>query len=565
MHRRVVRDDHAAPASAEARSARRPDASAGSGARDLTPLGRMGRLAIPRDDALSSRLSAAVAARTLGRAVIDTPAAAPRERLLQRSPESEALLTKLSIPTVKPPPALEVQQALVKKLDIDHQNEFYGGIINLGGILIDELPEGASDDDVIAAAQLTALPRARLGDPYRYVSAGSPKAAKVKELGLDRLVIDNVLTTMKDAEQFKYLRLAGLPNKDWKILVEVHYFRERDMSATGFHKDTLGQTLFVNLNYHMGEQLKPGEKVIGPEIIVNPPRSPEHHQQVKQTLPGEFRKDLKAARGKLGDPDEIKTELVDPYGYVAFVDEAVHHATPLYGHRYVTPVELTAYLTQAYPEESKEAQRAYDEYLGRDWKAWIWPYSSYVDKSIINATDIPKWQKCVELLAGTDRKTGRLTRHDLAPMPSAEFDKVLTFAGKNKLDGGRASGRAAGFHTAAIPGAKGFSASGDSVGGHEYPVAPEGKVLKRTLSNAKFRATLPSEPAAHVKRRFFRTWVRAIPKAMADELPRRLAEDARKDREAKVAAEERARAAAEAQANAGVDTGATAQLQSTSS
>jgi hypothetical protein len=39
----------------------------------------------------------------------------------------------------------------------------------------------------------------------------------------------------------------------------------------GFHKDTEGQTLFVNLNYHV-----PGWKLRGPEYVLNPPTSEAH-------------------------------------------------------------------------------------------------------------------------------------------------------------------------------------------------------------------------------------------------------------------------------------------------
>jgi hypothetical protein len=85
-------------------------------------------------------------------------------------------------------------------------------------------------------------------------------------------------------------RLAGLPNDEWKILVEVQYYRERDMSATGFHKDTLGETLFVTLNYHMDKQ------VISPEYVVNPPVSSAHETQIEDTLHATFREDLAVTR-----------------------------------------------------------------------------------------------------------------------------------------------------------------------------------------------------------------------------------------------------------------------------
>lgn len=522
-----------------------------------------GSHAVPRDDRLSARLGAAVAQRAPGQpptaaaAAIDATA---HEPIIQRTEESAKLLTKLAAPTIRPGPAVDVQKALVDKLDVEHESVFQGGAINLGGILIEEMP--ATDQELIEQAQLTALPKMVGGSPLRYISFGGlSRAAKVKELGFDRLLIENALKTMKDAEQLKYLRLAGLPNDDWKILIELHYFRERDMSATGMHKDTLGQTLFVNLNYHMGAYLGEGEMLIGPEIVVNPPVSPTHETVIKGSLPKEFRKDLKATRATLGDPTEIKTELVDPYGYVAFVDEAVHHATPLYGHRYVTPGELKLYLEKMYPAAFKAASTAYAKFAnqgllgnqGMLGAMWHYPFPSYLKGSVIDETDISKWQTWMEMVsADADR---RLTRSDLkATMTFDEFDSLLEVAGEAKLDDRRAAGRAAGFHAASIPGM--WGAAGET---HEYPIRPKSKPpLKRTLSNPDFRKRLPPEPAAHVKRRFFRTWIRVIPKAMADELPRRLEAEAAKERELAVA-----KAKAEAVAKAKAE--GTAQLQTTSS
>lgn len=533
-HRFVVEDTSISPQA--------PSRESHQAAPSTVPAVRDNALAPPgldagaRDDRLSAQLRGAVAQRAL----VHRP-------VLQRNEESAKLLTELAVPTVRPGPTVPVQKALVDKLDVEHEEVFRGGAINLGGILIEDWPP--SYKELVEQAQLTALPKIVSGSPYRYISFGGlSRAAKVKELGFDRLLVENTLATMLDARQLEYLQLAGLPNDEWKILIELHYFRERDMSATGFHKDTLGQTIFVNLNYHMGEALGKDEMLIGPEIVVNPPVSATHHAQTKASLPKEFRKDLKATRAKLDDPTTIDTQLVDPYGYVAFVDEAVHHATPLYGHRYVTPGELKAYLAQAYPAAFTEATRAYAKFTGQRLGSW-WHYEfpSYVTKSIIGEDEIAKWQTLMQIVADPDAKR-RITRNDVkGTISSDEFDDVLEFAGTAKLDGQRGSGRAAGFHAASIPGV------GVGVSAHESPVAPGRRKLKRTLSTTDFRKTLPPEPAAHVKRRFFRTWVRAIPKDMADELPRRLRAEAEQER-ALAEAQALAKAQAEEEAKAKLET-----------
>jgi hypothetical protein len=468
---------------------------------------RAGTGGVPDNDRISGLLRAAVVQRTSDRAAGSQRAVsggAVGRAVIQRSKESEALLTKLATPRFRPGPTVDVQKALVDKLDVEYADEFTGGLINLGGILIEEIPE--DDDQLIDEAQLVDLPTAG-----GFISAGSPRAAKIKQLGFDRLVIENTLRTMIAAKQIKYLRLAGLPNDQWKILVELHYYRERDMTATGFHKDTLGETLFVNLNYHMNKQ------VIGPEVVVNPPSSEEHDARTALTLPASFRADLEATRKALGDPDEYQTDLVDPYGYVAFVDEAVHHATPFYGHRNVTRADLKWYLQTQEPTEFAEASAAYAKYRSR----WLgWSYSSYLTASSISKEDHATWLAWMEIL--DDENTAeRFTRNDLAElMDDDAFDELLEAVGEHN-ENERTQGRPAGFHAASIP------KSGKS------KIRPKNRPpLKRRLSNADFRKTLPPEPAADEKRRFFRTWVRVVPASKAEDLHRRVDEAERREREA---------------------------------
>lgn len=110
-------------------------------------------------------------------------------RPVQRDEKSAALLTQLAMPQIKSGPAVNVQKDLVKKLDVEHADEFAGGILNLGGILIDEIPE--SDAELIEHAELVDLPTSG-----KFISAGSPRGGKVKKHGLDRLVVENTLRTM---------------------------------------------------------------------------------------------------------------------------------------------------------------------------------------------------------------------------------------------------------------------------------------------------------------------------------------------------------------------------------
>lgn len=72
------------------------------------------------------------------------------------------------------------------------------------------------------------------------------------------------------------------------------------MSATGLHKGTLGETLFVNLNYHMDKvaaaPTEAARKLIGPEYVVNPQASSAQDERTKDLLPKAFHDDLAVTR-----------------------------------------------------------------------------------------------------------------------------------------------------------------------------------------------------------------------------------------------------------------------------
>ena len=289
-----------------------------------------------------------------------------------------------------------------------------------------------------------------------FKSVGEDRAQEVIAAGLGPLVVENTLKTMIDARQIEYLRKAKLPNAQWKILVEVHYISARPKDMSGFHKDTRNETLFVNLNYHVGER-----EVVGPEYLVNPQAPEEHEAAIAGHLPPTFIEDLKKTRAKLGEPTEIKTGIVGPYGYVAFVDEAIHHTTPYYGQRVVTgqelreflqysayafgnetvPLEpygkrvvtapdLRAFLKQQHPAELGEIDTAYTKYQASRWPSYLYPFSTYVNKSIVNAKEIPKWQAWIESEGDPNPKT-MYTRDGLKAkgMPEDMFEGMLAYVG----------------------------------------------------------------------------------------------------------------------------------------
>ena len=435
--------------------------------------------------------------------------------------ESADLLETLAEPKIGKPQAKDVQIRLVNALDdlFKTTSEF-----NLGGILINDLPE--SDSALLKSATLVRLPHGFYDidggkkSVTEFKSVGEDRAQEVIDNGLGPLVVENTLKTMIDARQIEYLRKAKLPNAEWKILVEVHYISARPKGMSGFHKDTRNETLFVNLNYHVGER-----DVVGPEYVINPEPPAEHEAKIAETLPPKFLADLKKTRGKLGEPTEIKTGIVGPYGYVAFVDEAIHHTTPHYGQRIVTGNELREFLQfsafgdetvalEAYGKrtvtgpdlkgflqgklraEFDEIETAWAKFKASRWPTFMYPFSSYVNTNIVKATEIPKWQAWIE----TDRDPKPTYTRDVLKakgMPEDMFERMLAYVGTAE-GAQRPGGRAGGFEKVLV-------------NSKAVPVDPTTNRprLKRRMSDASFKR--PDQLPEDVTRRFLRTWVRAIP------------------------------------------------------
>ena len=461
--------------------------------------------------------------------------------IVQRDEKSAALLKKLATPKVGLGQATDVQTKLVDELeDLVGERKWSHGApteLNIGGVLIDRLPSAdksysttAKDEqrkqDIHALyGQLVDRGEEGSGTPAaQYVgldtkakgarSTGVAFGAEVKKAGLGSKVVENTLKTMLDADQFEYLRLAGLPNDDWKILVELHYIRARPKDMAGFHKDTKGQSLFVNLNYHV-----PGHRVRGPEYVLNPPRSEAHDKQIygsdgaKGTLPEQFTGDLTTTRRELPEPTKIESAgTVEELGYVAFVDEAVHHATPWFENRYVTPTEFKAYLERKHKAQLDEIVRADTKYRGSLWPERIYKFPDYVNKDIIGAGEIDKWRTWLAMISGESeaskrRRDKRYTRLDfVATMKDGEFDLMLEDVG-SQPGAARERAGAGGWFSASIPDA-GLSG-----------VRPKDKPpLVRTASSADLTKDWPKQLPEDVPRRFIRSWVRAVPKSLADEV-----------------------------------------------
>ena len=235
----------------------------------------------------------------------------------------------------------------------------------------------------------------------------------------------------------------------------------------------------------------------GPEYVLNPPRSEKHDEliygkgETPGKLPKEFTDDLSYTREQLGDPTEIRSSgTVKPYGYVAFVDEAIHHATPFFEHRYVTPAEFKDYLGRT----DKAKLDAIISAKGR---------AAEVDSSVIGADEVGKWTAWWKMIDKPE-KGARYTRLQFEEtMKPGEFDRMLENVGAQD-SANRQQGGAGGWYAANIPSAA------------NTPLRPKDKPpLVRHASDPDLSKTWPKQLPEDVPRRFLRTWVRAVPKSMA--------------------------------------------------
>jgi Domain of unknown function (DUF4157) len=398
---------------------------------------------------------------------------------VQRNGDSAKLLTELAKPKVFEGPKVKVQDKIVVGLEeqFEQLKEKEGeqklslyGVSTLGGI---ELPSSkvGSLEELIKESELADIGKASLGrSSYDFV----------KKAGVEKLIVENTLHTMESAGQLEYLRKSGLIDENWKVIVEVHYYRDRDKSSTRLHKDTLGQTLFVNLNFANEEE------IAGPEYVMNPLRSQEHDERLKQSLPEVFRNDLKQALEQIADPEKIKMTVVPKKGVVSFVDEALHHKTPTIGHRKVSSEKIREHLKTNHKEDYEVYIDAYEK-----WKKQWYVFTPYTFESYLRETKKALSGVWLNVLKKTENEKVEYGRNEMLEMdPKSE---ILNMDELAELGGYQDFGKAS------IPKLK-----------EPVPVQKEGKKLKRQMSDRLLLGTAPKPVPG--RRTFFRTWVRAVPK-----------------------------------------------------
>jgi len=507
-------------------------------------------------------------AHELAHAVANAPLRSPASlgrAVIRRDKDSQEMLAELATPIVQKGPDVEVQTELVKQLEeaiprISKEREAaddelrkwadrfdertataeekaaydkeytrrseelkvslpqmdFSAPIYLGSIVLNGIPPKEQQEELFNArleSTNNALP----------VKMNAFKLVELSKTG--PLIVKNTVATMIASRQIDYLRTAGFVGKGWKIIVEVHYYRDRSSTPASMHKDTLGQTLFVNLNYTNEEEMS------GPEFIVNPPLQAEHEQAIEENLPAEFMTDLKYVRDAVGRPQKIQVKTLPAHGVVSFVDEAIHHATPLIGHRQVSAKNVRLFLQNEMPFAAhyEHALKAWNKANEKPTattkkskgitlfksKPKPKPQAQETFADLFQAPDKEKerWEALLSVTAKGDDET-MLNRRDLQEGPTlqqaglseADVDRLLAHYGP------------VGFTSASIP------APARKGGAERAPFEVEGKkiVLKREMSQKALEGKLPRVAvksgkiteglfATAVSRRaFFRTWVRAV-------------------------------------------------------
>lgn len=375
----------------------------------------------------------------------------------------------------------KVRQRMIPPSKYDDSDNMYIGSIVLTGIP----PTKEGEAELIRDARLIYTDHS--------LSMNTNAIDLPKLAGVEQDVVTNTLRTMSEAGQLDYLRKAGFVGRGWKIIVEVHYYRRRSKQQANLHKDTLGETLFVNLNYTNDKPMP------GPEWVVNPPTAAVHEDHIAHSLPAQFNADLAEVRRQSKDPKEIETQTLPPNAVVSFVDEAIHHATPLMGHRPVAASGLKKFLAEDadYKTDYADAVAAY----AKAFPGGIWDYVPgkplyfYFTSKTVTVWESTRWKALITLSKKSD--TDPLTRPQLkkAGMTPEQIDRLVSGYGTTM------------FNAASIPGDGRTDGSSSRLPmtkpGEERPTT-----LKRRMSQLALDKKMPVDPGGD--RRFFRTWVRAV-------------------------------------------------------
>lgn len=223
-------------------------------------------------------------------------------------------------------PAIEISS--MEQSFFDQQNELMG---ELNESLSAEIADNEGRPFRIASLLIGAPVDGQLSSTFTHkvvedAAAEFIEPAIVDDNGVRERIQANVYATLLASQQGQWI-IANWesigPTHD--IFVDVDYYPNRTPDfGGGLHKDSVGETLFVNLTYNNTEA------GASPEYVVDN----DYEAQFEDRMPAAAGALIASARhGNRDDDGSIRGVSLPQRGRVSFIDPAVWHATPLYGHR----------------------------------------------------------------------------------------------------------------------------------------------------------------------------------------------------------------------------------------
>ena len=139
----------------------------------------------------------------------------------------------------------------------------------------------------------------------------------------------NVNQTLFSAGQFQWIA-ANWANisATHDVYIDVDYYPDRKPDRSGLlHKDSVGETLFVNLSYNNPTQ------GISPEYMADN----EVYGDYEANFPDAAKNLIATVRSDNADASLVNSKTLPMGGRASFIDPAIWHATPLYNRRNPLP------------------------------------------------------------------------------------------------------------------------------------------------------------------------------------------------------------------------------------
>ena len=220
--------------------------------------------------------------------------------------------------------------------------------------------EAGGDCRVGTFAITDGLQIGRAPDPYVEDHRMPPLPADINIGQLDTYLIPYIRGTLRAAGQLGYIAHNWATiNRTHDVVVDVDVQFDRTQNNVGFHKDSRGHTVFVNLTYNNEGQ------IFGPEYY----EDVLGDEGMERNLPAEVGRDLETRRAGTGadDVQETMMSILEKNARVSFSDPSIWHSTPQLARRgdpFPDPLNKDTgieFLKSLYPDEYHESIMGFDE------------------------------------------------------------------------------------------------------------------------------------------------------------------------------------------------------------